>query len=399
MKKFYFFILLGLCAFAATAQLVNCRPKICLIDYNYHNDGAPNADMTAIKNALPDILIDNTPGGYWNGACNASEYTPLGIKVFSYITSGYEGTKYHTSEDDLTANLARVDAIANDGATGVFLDEVDYNPDSAAKAYITAIYTECQAKGLLLIVNPGVNNFASWLMGHCDYILTDENYNGTRSLSPSEALYADRVLVVAQNVTSDANAAAITSGASAHGFGYSYACNNYLSLAPWLDNYLSLATHAPITPTITAAGTTLLSDATSGNQWYEETMGAMAGATNQNYTATADGIYYSIVTLANCPSDTSNKITIAGTAVQHINNTQAVELYPNPANDIITIRIDGHNATVKVDIYDVVGKLAVSAAISSTKIAMPVSGLANGTYIAIIEADGRLTRKKLVVNR
>src|ERR1700733_14374312 len=84
MKAVYLLLVLTLFCFKTNAQLVPCRPKICLIDYNYHNDSSPNADKTSIQSAKPDILIDNTHGGFWVGGCLPSQYIPLGMKVFSY---------------------------------------------------------------------------------------------------------------------------------------------------------------------------------------------------------------------------------------------------------------------------------------------------------------------------
>ena len=70
-----------------------------MIDYNDHNDSRPNPNMSAIKAALPDILIDNTAHGLWGieggngGDCNTipSDYSSLDIHVYSYITAGNEG--------------------------------------------------------------------------------------------------------------------------------------------------------------------------------------------------------------------------------------------------------------------------------------------------------------------
>jgi len=308
MKRTCLLLIFSLTTIYAHTQINLCRPGICLIDYNYHDDSSPNADMAAIKAALPDILIDNTPGGYWGGGCLPAEYTPLGIQVFSYITGGYEGTKYGTSEDALSANIARVDQIAIDGATGVFLDEVSSHPNSSGKAYITAIYNECLLKGLKLIVNPGVSDFDSWLMSHCDYLMSNEEYNGTRAPTVSESPFADRILVVSQGINSASAAASVSEGAQTNGFGFSYACHEYVSLPSWLSNYMVLITHAPPSAAITINNNMLQSSSSSGNQWYNDA-GIITGATSQSYLPNASSHYYVIVHNSyGCSSDTSNII-------------------------------------------------------------------------------------------
>jgi Concanavalin A-like lectin/glucanases superfamily len=61
----------------------------------------------------------------------------------------------------------------------------------------------------------------------------------------------------------------------------------------------------PTTPTISIAGGTLLSSATTGNQWYDSN-GPIAGATGTTFAPGAAGIYFVIATGPNgCPSNPS----------------------------------------------------------------------------------------------
>ena len=63
----------------------------------------------------------------------------------------------------------------------------------------------------------------------------------------------------------------------------------------------------PTTPTISISRNVLHSDASEGNQWYNQ-IGLINNAINQDYTATSSGSYYVIVTLLGCSSDASNTI-------------------------------------------------------------------------------------------
>ena len=401
-KQFFLFLLLG-SVFFADAQLVPCRPKICMLDYNLHNDNFPNADMTTIKNVKPDILIDNTPGGYWgefNGGigCLPVQYTPLGIQVFSYIAGGYEGTFHGNNIDNLSANLARVDAIANDHATGVFLDEVSSFPTPAGKVYITAIWDRCIMKGLKLIVNPGVSSFDPWLMDHCHFLLSDEHYNG-RALTASEAPYNDRILVVAQDVTNAAAAAAISINARAQGFGYSYACQLYINLPAWLSNYLVLCTGRPATPTITQSGFTLSSNAPRGNQWYRTGQGVLAGASGPTYTASISGTYYDQVTLQGCSSDTSNRINIVVTAVSGTPLSGGLFMYPNPAvNKLFVAGSFAGRPVIAVTIINMQGSVVLQTSEVSGN-PVNIERLPAGSYFITARYRTIILHKLLVIQR
>ncbi len=403
MKKLYLLTILVFTSYIVNAQLVPCRPRMCLIDYNFHNDSFVNADMTRILGVKPDILIDNTQGGYWGGknghrGCIPSYYTPSGIKVFSYISGGYEGTKYMDSIDNLTVNLARVDAIAADSATGVFLDEVTNFPNTADMAYISAIYNRCILRGLQLIVNPGLKDFDPWLMSRCHYLMSDEGYNGWRAPSPSERPYLSRILVVADTVNNSDTAAAISLGARDNGFGYSYACDTYTYLPVWLNVYDAQMTTSPDTPMITLSGFTLHSDAVYGNQWYRLSSGAIAGANAQNYSPTSTGTYYSIVTLDGCGSDTSNMIPFLSTGVVE-GNRGSYSLYPNPASDAVMVNMDAAITGLSISIYDVAGRLIMTSEVNQSGPQINIAGLNNGVYVAAISYDGNTEYEKLIIRR
>lgn len=400
MKK-NILILICLINYFSFGQLINCRPKVCLIDYNFHNDALPNADKTAIINARPDILIDNTPGGYWGGVnggvgCLPQYYTPLGIQVFSYIAGGYEGTIHPISVSGLTQNIARVNAIDLDNATGVFLDEVTGYPDNNDKEYIIAIYNQCQANGLKLILNPGQYSFDPWLMNYCDYILTDELYDGTRTPSASESPFLDRVLVVNQGVTSANNATAITNGAHSNGFGYSYACFEYINLPSWLQSYMTLILQTPpAPPIITQIGNTIQSNIVAGNQWYEITQGLIIGATSQIFTPTTVGTYYSINTQSGCSTSPSNTININTLdSVTIVNSNNEFIVFPNPVDSILNLRFPNDTIIDKLTVTDSYGKAVLIQ--NGTYDYIDILNLADGLYILKAYSSEQIFESKFI---
>lgn len=111
----------------------------------------------------------------------------------------------------------------------------------------------------------------------------------------------------------------------------------------------------PATPNITLNEFVLHSDAPNGNQWYNEN-GIINDATEQNYTATVDGNYYTIVTLSGCNSDPSNIINVSGTIIDVVELDRIVKVYPNPTTNELTIETE-KNDRVNFEILNALGQV------------------------------------------
>jgi hypothetical protein len=242
--------------------------KICMIDYSGHDDTIPNADMTAIQSALPDILIDNTAHGLWGinggngGNCDAipALYTPFGVHVYSYITSGNEGQEYGGGKtDSLDANLARIDGISEDGATGVFMDEVTEFPTNEQIQYLNSIYNRCKLDSLKLIINTGSGNFNfSILSKVCDYVMSDEAYVGANPTSSEKNIGLNRCIVVNNACSSATDAINYTETAWDKGFGWSWNTDNdQYNLPSYLSSYIS-GLYSYAVPTVTTVATSTI---------------------------------------------------------------------------------------------------------------------------------------------
>jgi len=205
------------------------RP-IALVFYGWHN----NTQDNRILAAKPLFLFDNTPKGPWHGNCSPSKFEPAGIHVYSYLTSGYEGGR-RSIPSDLMSNLAFIDAIATEGVTGIFLDEVSNNPGASSLSYLREIFQRCRERGLKLIFNTGVSGFSSDLF-MADYVMARENWDGT--LRGSEASNPGRVLTLSQQVTDAVTAAELTNKAQELGLAGHYA-GPYTSLPSWFEAYVA----------------------------------------------------------------------------------------------------------------------------------------------------------------
>jgi len=154
-----------------------------------------------------------------------------------------------------------------------------------------------------------------------------------------------------------------------------------------------------VTPvTISEASGVLTSSATSGNQWYEETLGIINNATSQTYTPIADGHYYVVVTDANSCDVTSNVINFIYTGIDNVTEVPTIKLYPNPTNGIVNISF-GQEIVGDVMIENIIGKKVYIAKVNQTKDsvkAIDLSKFASGTYFVIIKNEKLNLRYKVI---
>lgn len=153
-------------------------------------------------------------------------------------------------------------------------------------------------------------------------------------------------------------------------------------------------TVAPVT--ITLGSGTLYSDATTGNQWYEQTSGILTGETGQIFSPSANGNYYTIVTDANGCTSVSNVISFTlSMGKNEIND--GISIYPNPSNGLINISLS-HNISGLISIKDYTGKEVYQETIdqnNATVKSFDLSMLSNGIYVIILN-DQKI---KLVLNK
>ena len=137
----------------------------------------------------------------------------------------------------------------------------------------------------------------------------------------------------------------------------------------------------PSTPVVTQNANVLTSSAASGNQWYNS-FGILAGQTNQTYSLTANGNYYSIVTLAGCNSDTSNIIQVTTMGIAGNQHTNSIIVYPNPATNELHLPNELTNFSFKI--FTVSGKLLFEGENNKT---IDISKLEHGMYYISIKCS------------
>lgn len=146
------------------------------------------------------------------------------------------------------------------------------------------------------------------------------------------------------------------------------------------------------TPVITQSGDTLHSNASRGNQWYNQN-GLIEGATDQVYIPTETGEYYIVVTQSNCSSEKSNIITVFYSGNKQLSSEQFVEIHPNPASE--SIHIKGISSYANISFFDISGKQVLNSVVISETV-IHIDNLPRGWYIINIQTETGTKKIKLI---
>lgn len=156
--------------------------------------------------------------------------------------------------------------------------------------------------------------------------------------------------------------------------------------------------HQPNTA-VTQTGPMLSANTAGANyQWINCTNGnnPVTGATQQTYTATADGSYAVIITKDGC-SDTSTCYNVTGTGISGRKNAGGMQLYPNPAGQQITVITTGMIKDGHLRLMNIIGQTVTEHAhISGNSFSLDLSEVAQGTYIVELIVDDTISRAKII---
>ena len=118
----------------------------------------------------------------------------------------------------------------------------------------------------------------------------------------------------------------------------------------------------------------------------------IAGATNQNYVATANGQYAVIITLGGC-ADTSVCITVTNVGLNEL-NAMGISASPNPFNESITLQIPANYSGKQIVVFDVTGREVYRMLCNSSQLVISTALWNASVYFISIE--GVASRLKLV---
>ncbi|MCX6230817.1 MAG: T9SS type A sorting domain-containing protein [Bacteroidetes bacterium] len=135
----------------------------------------------------------------------------------------------------------------------------------------------------------------------------------------------------------------------------------------------------PPAPHITQHADTLVSDAISGNQWYNLASGSILNATSSKYIPQQSGSYFVIVTINGCSSDSSNILIYTITGLNDATGNQKISVYPNPVKNELVIESDLNTAQI-IEVVNMVGQPIYTSNLLKKKI-IDVSGFPKGMYV------------------
>jgi len=162
----------------------------------------------------------------------------------------------------------------------------------------------------------------------------------------------------------------------------------------------------PDTPVITQEDDHLVSDAASGNQWYDAN-GPVAGATGQTFYPQTTGNYY--VKVGNefgCSSENSNVIYFVYTGINEAYLNLGMKVYPNPVIDHFSVEYYlAEKTDVSIILYN--NLVAESQILENTqqqpsgfyKLDFDKKGLKPGIYFISFITDQSNTTKKIVITK
>lgn len=77
---------------------------------------------------------------------------------------------------------------------------------------------------------------------------------------------------------------------------------------------------------------------------------------------------------------------------------QAMNIYPNPAGDVIYVEMKGMENINMLEIKNVFGQVIYSSGISGNKIELPVRGFISGTYLLTVSGNDITSKKMMIVS-
>jgi hypothetical protein len=150
----------------------------------------------------------------------------------------------------------------------------------------------------------------------------------------------------------------------------------------------------PPTPTIVLNGSVLYSSALTGNQWYfNGTIIPSATGYFYNTSLTGNGNYYVIVTDNSCTSDTSNYLLV-NVGIEENSATIGLNIYPNPANEMITVETASSQQDKVISLLNVLGQIVMQQPMAQQRSEIDVRMLSKGLYfLKLTTKNGSVVRK------
>ena len=242
------------------------------------------------------------------------------------------------------------------------------------------------------------------------YTLNAQTYtsSGTYTQTIPNTAGCDSTITLNLTITA-ATASSITATAcssytlNAQAYTSSGTYTQILTNAASCDSILTLnLTITTVNAFVSQSGNSLTATTTGASYQWINCNGntAITGATNQVYTATANGSYAVIVTKNGC-SDTSSCVNLTGVGIAPLYTVEGLGLrcFPNPTNGQVNLLFANkiNNGTIKL--MTLMGQTVIEKTnLTGDVFSFDISGYANGIYLVEIKEAGNISRIKLVKN-
>ena len=84
--------------------------------------------------------------------------------------------------------------------------------------------------------------------------------------------------------------------------------------------------------------------------------------------------------------------TNAVAGLEEVENAIAMNVYPNPASDVVNVEFTGNNGNYSVSLLDLQGRVIYTTVsnnvVGNQTITVPVSAVASGSYIVKVSGNG-----------
>ncbi len=191
------------------------------------------------------------------------------------------------------------------------------------------------------------------------------------------------------------------------GSSYSIGASTYSTSGVYIDTLISsLGCDSIVTTTITDIGSINNSTSLSGITISANQVGAtyqwincannqtILGATNQTFTATANGNYAVVITAGNC-LDTSNCVLIQSVSLEEAIENSSVLVYPNPANDFFIVEAELED--LEFEIFDSQGRFILKSHFSHSTI-INSSRFESGMYFVHITTKNQRIIQPILIH-
>ncbi|MCL5990788.1 MAG: T9SS type A sorting domain-containing protein [Bacteroidetes bacterium] len=159
----------------------------------------------------------------------------------------------------------------------------------------------------------------------------------------------------------------------------------------------------PAKPTIERIGNTLASSSPAGNQWYLNGL-KMQGETKQFLNLETLGFYQvQVIDVNGCISDLSDVMQVESLGFRDIKSESGIDVFPNPVDDFINVRINYHNEThYEIKIINILSESLYHSRENLSEeinfLMIDTHFLIPGVYILCIEIGNEVYYSKIIKN-